>query len=327
MSEEWSLTPKGAQQVVARARRRLTGDSARHDLVAGVVLGVESIPDGLAAGLLAGVNPVYGLYGYLFGTFGGALATSSAFMTVQATGAMAVIISDVPAVKSGPHAATALFTLSIITGAIMLTLGLLRMGTLVRFVPNAVLTGFINAVAVNIVLGQLSDFTGYSSGAGNRVTRAVDTLLHVGSFDWPTFIIGTLTIVLIVLLEKTRLRALGLVVALIITSGIVAVFHLNSVQTLNDIASIPSSLPRPVLPKLSLIVDLLVPALSLALVGLVQGAAISNSIPNPDGSYPDASGDFRGQGVANLVSGFFQGQVITSSPFIAKYAAVGTARL
>ena len=72
-------------------------DTLRKDAVAGLVLGVESIPDGLAAGLLAGVNPLSGLYAYMFGTLGGSLSTSSAFMAVQATGAMAIIIADVPA--------------------------------------------------------------------------------------------------------------------------------------------------------------------------------------------------------------------------------------
>jgi MFS superfamily sulfate permease-like transporter len=69
---------------------------AGHDLRAGLVHGLVSIPDGLAAGLLAGLNPVAGLYGYRFGTLAGALATSSAVMSVQGTGAMAVIISDIP---------------------------------------------------------------------------------------------------------------------------------------------------------------------------------------------------------------------------------------
>lgn len=66
------------------------------DLRAGVVHGLVSVPDGLAAGLLAGLNPVAGLYGYLFGTLAGAVATSSALMSVQGTGAMAVIIADTP---------------------------------------------------------------------------------------------------------------------------------------------------------------------------------------------------------------------------------------
>jgi SulP family sulfate permease len=87
-------------------------DTLGKDAVAGLVLGVESVPDGLAAGLLAGVNPLSGLYAYLFGTIGGSFSTSSAFMAVQATGAMAIVIADVPAVHAAGDSERALFTLS-----------------------------------------------------------------------------------------------------------------------------------------------------------------------------------------------------------------------
>ena len=140
-----------------------------------MVLGVESVPDGLAAGLLAGVNPIFGLYAYLVGTVAGAVATSSAFMSVQATGAMSVIVADVPQTQSGPNVGGALAMLAVMTGAVMLTLGLLRLGWLVRFVPNSVLTGFINAVAVNIVLGQLDNLTGYDNQGANRIRSAAWT--------------------------------------------------------------------------------------------------------------------------------------------------------
>ena len=70
----------------------------RQDATAGAVLGVESVPDGLATGLLAGVNPLAGVYGYMVGTVAGALSTSSTFMAVQGTGAMAIIVADVTVV-------------------------------------------------------------------------------------------------------------------------------------------------------------------------------------------------------------------------------------
>ena len=127
------------------------------DIPAGAVLGVESVPDGLATGLLAGVNPLAGLNGYMVGTVAGALATSSAFMAVQGTGAMAILVADVDAVHDATDPARALFTLSMLTGVVMVAAGLLRLGSVLRFVSNAVMVGFINAVGVNIVLGQLGE--------------------------------------------------------------------------------------------------------------------------------------------------------------------------
>jgi len=283
------------------------------DLSAGLVLGIESIPDGMASGLLALVNPIYGLYGYMMGAFTGAFFTSSVYMSVQGTGAMALVIASVPQVRSGEDPNTALFTLAILTGLIMLGAGLLKLGSMIRFVPNSVMTGFINAVAVLIILGQFDDFTGYGSTGANKIMRAIDLFLHPDQIDLPTLMIGILTIILILTLEKTALKSLGLVAAMIVASLMVPLFGWDSVALVRDIADIPSSLPRPMLPSLWMIPGLIIPAFSLAFVGLMQGASITQSVPNPDGEYPDASGDFVGQGVANIASGLFQGVPVGGS--------------
>ena len=302
------------RRALTRYRRRFgSRQTVRRDLTAGLVAGVESVPDGLAAGLLAGVNPLHGLYGYLFGTLGGALATGSVFMSVQATGAMAVIISDVPETQSGAGAGAALTTLAVLTGIVMLALGLAGAGRLVRFIPTAVLVGFINAVAVNIILGQLATFTGYAGEGANRLASAVDTVLNVARFDWWAVLIGALTILLILLLERTRLGPLGMVVAIVLTSLLTAVLPGARVELVADVAQIPAALPAPTPPDFTLIGALAVPAVSLALVGLVQGAAISGSIPNPGGRLPDPSADFRGQGIANLAAGLFHGMPVGGS--------------
>lgn len=287
-------------------------ETVKEDAVAGVVLGVESVPDGLAGGLLAGVNPVFGLYGYMIGTFTGALFTSATFMAVQATGAMAIVVSDVPAVHSGEDPERALFTLAILTGAVMLIAGLLKLGSLLRWVSNAVMVGFINAVGVNIVLGQLDNFSGYEAEGANRVARAFDLLLNLGQAHWRSVAIGLATIALIVILERTRLGPLGMVVAIVATSAAVPILGWD-VEQLLDITAVPGALPLPVLPDLRLIPVLIIPAVALAFVGLVQGAGISASLPNPDGSFPDPSQDFVGQGAANIAAGVFQGMPVGGS--------------
>ncbi len=155
-------------------RQLINRNTIGEDLTAGLVLGIQSVPDGLANGLLAMVNPVYGLYGYMTGIFSGAFFTSSVFMSIQATGAMALIIASVPQVTEAPEPNTALFALAILTGLIMLGAGLLKLGSLVRFVPHSVMIGFVNAVAVLIVLGQLDDFTGYDNiSAGVTIALAI----------------------------------------------------------------------------------------------------------------------------------------------------------
>ena len=296
-----------------RLRFPVRRDTLRKDAVAGLVLGVESVPDGLAAGLLAGVNPLSGLYAYLFGTIGGSFFTSSAFMAVQATGAMAIVIADVPAVHAADDPARALFTLSVLTGVVMLAAGFLRLGSILRFVSNAVMVGFISAVGVNIILGQLANLTGYKAEGANRVVRAVNTLIHPGELHLQSLAIGILTVALILLLERTMLGPLGLVLAVVVTSALVAVLGWGSVALVRDLGEIPRALPLPQAPMLRLVPSLVVPALSLAFVGLVQGAAISANFPNPDGRYPDVSRDFIGQGAANVIAGIFRGMPVGGS--------------
>ena len=291
----------------------LRRDTLRADAVAGLVLGVESIPDGLATGLLAGVNPIAGLYGYMVGTVAGALSTSSAFMAIQGTGAMAVLVADVPAIHHADNPERALFTLSVLTGVVMLAAGLLRLGSILRFVSNAVMVGFISAVGVNIMLGQLTNLTGYSGQGPNRLVRAIDTLLHPAQLHWTSVAIGLLTIAMIVAFDRTRIGPLGMVIAIIVTSAIVPLLGLTDVITLRDLGVVPSALPTPVAPSLRLAPALIIPALSLAFVGLVQGAGVSANFLNPDGSQPDGSRDFAGQGVANIASGLLRGMPVGGS--------------
>jgi SulP family sulfate permease len=277
------------------------------------VLGVQSVPDGLATGLLAGANPLTGLYGYLVGTIAGACVTSSAFMAVQGTGAMAIIIADVPAIGEASDPERALFTLAVMTGIVMLAAGLLRLGSLLRFVSNTVMVGFISAVGLSIILGQLANFTGYEAAGDNRIERTINTVLHPGQLDPETLAIGAATVILIVALEKTRLKALGLVVAVIVTSAATSLLGWGDVATLADLGVVPDSLPTPELPLLQAVPSLIVPALALTFVALVQGAGISATFPNPDGKYPDASRDFIGQGAANIASGLLRGMPVGGS--------------
>ncbi|MDR7183965.1 SulP family sulfate permease [Microbacterium trichothecenolyticum] len=287
----------------------------RKDAVAGVILGVEAVPDGLAAGLLAGVNPLAGLYGYLFGMVGAAVLTSSAFMAVQATSAMALVVSDA-GLDTLPDPDRGLFTLAILTGIIMVIAGLLRGGRLISFVPTPVMTGFVTAIGVNIILGQLSNFTGYQAEGANRLLKTIDVLVHIGQWNIPSLVVGAIAVLIIVVLLPTRVGSMGLVIAVVVGSVCAVLLNLwvpNSVVLLRDIVDVPRGLPAPVLPSIADAPNLLIPALSLTFIGLVQGAAVSAGIPTADGRRADANRDFMGQGLGNVVSGLFQGMPVGGS--------------
>jgi SulP family sulfate permease len=287
--------------------------TAGKDAVAGLTLGIESIPDAMASALLAAVNPIHGVYAVMLATPVGALFSSSVFMSVQTTSALSLIVASVPQVHNGDESTAALFTLAILTGIFLIVFGLLKAGVLLRFVPNSVMTGFINGIAVLIVLGQLGDLTGYEAQGANKVSQSFDVLRNADQWDLQTLMVGIATILLIIILERTRLQSFGIVVALIVASLLVPLFGWDSVALVGDIADIPDQLPRPTLPSLSAIPGLLVPALSLALVAMVQGAGVSQNYVNPDGKYPDPSQDFTGQGAANVAAGLFQGMPVGGS--------------
>lgn len=311
----------------AALRRGFGRDTIGHDAAAGIALGVESVPDGLASGLLAGVNPVAGLYAYLFGTIGGATLTSTPFLAVQSTGAIALLVADVD-LASRPDPGRALFTLSVLTGVVMVVAGLLRAGSLLRFVPTAVMVGFISAVGVNIVLGQLPNLTGYEATGANRVARTFDLLTHPGLIDGWSLLVGLVTIALIVVLSRTPLRSMGLVVAIGIGSVMAAWLRSRGhvVAVVDDLAVVPGSLPSISWPALGDVPFLAIPAVSLAFVGMIQGSAVSAAFPARDGSTADPSRDFVGQGVGNVAAGLFQGMPVGGSMSATSLVVAGGAR-
>jgi SulP family sulfate permease len=307
MSED---IPEETQEETKKGSRPRIG---RRDFLAGFILGIESIPDAMASAILAGVNPIHGLYAVMLSTPIGALFASSVFMSVQTTSALSLIVFDVAEVHQGEEGIMALFTLAILTGVFMLIFGLLKLGSLLRFVPHAVMTGFLNGIAVLIILGQLGDFTGYDSLESNKVMQAIDLIFNFREIQIQTLAVGVVTILLILFLNRTRVKQFSFIIALVLASALIPLFDWSGVLQVADVSTLPSTLPRPIIPDLSFIPALIVPAISIAIVGLVQGAGISQSYPNPDGNYPDASGDFVGQGAANIAAGFFRGMPVGGS--------------
>ena len=284
------------------------------DLIAGLTTGVANIPDAMASGVLAGVNPVQGLYAIMVGTPLGAIFSSSAYMNIAATSALAITAgSAIAGYSSGDARDAAMTTLALLTGLAMAIAGLLRLGRLLRFISNSVVIGFLTGVSINVILSQLGDFTGYSSEYSNKVVKAVDTLLHLNQIDVQTLAIGLLTVAVILLMDRTKLRNFSMLFGMVIGTAALLILGWTSVQQVSDVATIPGSLPMPKLPDLSLIPALWLDAIALAIIALIQGAGVSKGYPNPDGAYPDSSRDFIGQGAANLGASLFQGMPIGGS--------------
>lgn len=302
-----------SEEIQEDTKLRPGGRIGRRDFLAGFILGIESIPDAMASAILAGVNPIHGLYAVMLSTPIGALFAGSVFMSVQTTSALSLIVFDVSVVHEGEEGIWALFTLAILVGVFMVAFGLLKLGSVLRFVPHSVMTGFINGIAVLIVMGQLSDFTGYDSVGSNKLQQTFDLIRNFDQFHLQTLAVGIATILLILFFNRSKWKQFSFIIALILASLIVPLFDWADVTQVVDVSTLPDILPRPIIPDFSFIPALIMPAISIAIVGLVQGAGIGQSYPNPDGEYPDASQDFIGQGAANIAAGFFRGMPVGGS--------------
>lgn len=306
-----------ASRLGTRARRLAPQRSNLvSDLIAAMTFAVVSVPQAMGHALLATVNPVLGIYSLMVAVPVGALFTSSVFINISTTAALSVAVGaalvDVPAGLK----IEALGILVLLVGAIQLSAGIFRLGFLTRFVSNAVMIGFLNGVAILIILGQLSDLTGYRSTFSNRVAQALDLLLRIGQIDVRTTMIGGTTLASIVLLMASPLRRFAFIIAIVLATGLLALLtypslptasYFATIPTVGDVTAIPRSLPEFTIPETSLLLSLLLAAFSVAIIGLIQGAGVSESIPNPGGKYPDVSRDFLGQGAANIATSFVGG--------------------
>ena len=144
----------------------------------------------MAASVLAGVNPVYGLYASFAGPLVGGLSSSTQRMVVTTTSAAALAAGSALSGVDPADRPGALFLLTIIAGVAMLLAGVFRLGRYTRFVSQSVMTGFLTGVAVNIVFGQLDDLTGAPSEGSIAIERAINVVLHPGDWYIPTLVLG-----------------------------------------------------------------------------------------------------------------------------------------
>lgn len=278
------------------------------DIIAALINAVVSVPDGLASAALAGVNPVYGLYTSVAAPIGGSLLVSAQLMQIATTSASALAAGQ--AISSYPPAQRdqALFLLVFLTGVFLVIFGLLRLGRLVRFVSHAVMIGFLSGVAVVLVLDQLAPLVGLNPRGSNQLIQFIDILRHIGQISVPTLLVGLLALGILLGLERTRLSSLSSLVAIVVPSVLIALLGLENVQRVVDVSPVPRGLPMLTLPGFALFTpDLLLSAFAIAVVIALQGAGVSQSVENPDGSRVHASRDMVAQGVANAASGLLSG--------------------
>jgi SulP family sulfate permease len=314
--------------VANHLRKRLPGRSRlRGDAVAGLSLAVANVPDGMANGFLVGVSPIYGLYATMLGPIVGGLFSSTQLMVITTTAAASLTTSQSLAGLPPERRTGALFVLVIVVGAFQLGFAALRLGRLTRFVSFSVTTGLLTGISVLLILSQIPTVAGYEASGNNKVEQAADVLAHINSLDWPTLAMAALTLALAILLPRTRLGAFGRLLAVVLPSAIVAIAGMSTVRIVSDVSAIRRGIPLPVLPSLSdFAPGVITGALSVAIVVLVQGVGVSQSVPNPDGTRTSVNRDMFAQGAANVASGLFRGLPVGGSLSATALGVIGGAQ-
>jgi SulP family sulfate permease len=278
------------------------------NIISGLATGLFSIPEGMAYAQLAGVNPVYGMYSGIVATIVASLSTGTVLMISTLTSAIALTTASVltKANIQSSQMPQALFTVTFLTGAIMFLLGLARLGSIVNFVSNAVMTGFVAGASLLIILGQEHHLTGYKGVGANEWQQTLNWLQNISQWNWTVVAVSIGTILMMVLFKMIKpLEKYAAIIVLALGTIIVNVFAIQ-IPLVSSIATIPNGLPQFMLPNFSLVPQLLLGSLSVAIVALAQGAGISTAVPNPDGSKASQSRDFIGEGLGNIAGSFFQ---------------------
>lgn len=285
---------------------RKLGRPKPRDVIAGLVTGLFSIPEGMAYASIGGFNPVTGIYAGIMPGIIGSLFARTVLMVTTLTSAIALTSRSVlKEAGLDPQDPANVAALALVVGAVMLLFGLLRFGSIMNFVSNAVMTGFSTGIALQIVAGVLGDATGYKPQSGNTIGKFIDSLAHIGLWHQAAVAVALGTVAVWAVFHFIKpLESFATLLALVIVTSATAALGID-VETVGDIASIANALPPVTVPNFAAMPELIVGGVAVALVALAQAAGISAAVPNPDGSRTNMNGDFLAQGAANVAGGLF----------------------
>lgn len=285
------------------------------NVVAGVIVGIVALPLAMAFAIASGAKPEQGLYtaivaGFLVSLFGG-----SRLQIAGPTGAFIAILAGVTAKYGidGLQIATAM------AGIILLALGLLRMGRVIKFIPDPVIVGFTTGIAVIIFVGQWRDFFGLPSVDGAHFHEKLWHLLNaLLTLHVATTAIAVLSLVLVIATPRVPYmqRVPGPLVALAAATVIQSMFHFAGVATVGSaFGGIPSGLPNFTFPSVTLarVIELIGPAFAIAMLGAIESLLSAVVADGMAGTKHNSNQELIGQGIANIAAPLFGGFAATGA--------------
>jgi SulP family sulfate permease len=281
------------------------------DLMAGVIVGIVALPLAIAFGIASGVSPEQGLYtaviaGFIISVLGG-----SRVQIGGPTGAFIVIVYGIVQ----EFGITGLAVATIIAGIMLIAMGLLRMGSVIKFIPYPVVVGFTSGIAVTIFATQIKDISGMNIDAvpADFIQKWGVYADHIGSVSMPALLIGIGTILVISLTPKLTKKIPGSLIAIILMTIVVYVLktHLGieGIETIGDRFSINASLPKAAAPSVTfeMIKTLMPAAFTIAMLGAIESLLSATVADGVIGDRHHSNTELIAQGVANIIAPLFGG--------------------
>ncbi len=277
------------------------------DVVAGIIVGIVALPLAIAFAIASGVSPEKGLFtaivaGFVVSAFGG-----SKVQIGGPTGAFIVIVYGIVQ----QYGVNGLIIATFIAGIMLMIMGFARFGSVIKFIPHPLIVGFTTGIAVIILSSQVKDFFGLNMGTvpADFIEKWKSYFHHVSTFNWYAVAIGAGTILVIIFFSKITHVIPGSLIAILLATLIVQLFHLP-VETIGSrFGNIPSSLPYPSVPHLNfeIIKNLMRPAFTIAILGGIESLLSAVVSDGMIGGNHKSNMELVAQGGANIASAIIGG--------------------
>lgn len=285
------------------------------NIVAGAIVGVVALPLAMAFAIASGAKPEHGLYtsivaGLVVSLFGG-----SRVQIAGPTGAFIVILAAI----TERHGFDGLQIATAMAGVMLLVVGVLRFGNVIRFIPAPVIVGFTAGIGVIIWVSQWKDFFGLPAPAGQHFHEKLWQLVQsLPQMHGATVALATLSLLAVVLAPRIRYlgRVPGPLVALIGATALQSFFQFEGVRTIGSVfGGIPQALPEFRAPEVTAarLVELIGPAFTIAMLGAIESLLSAVVADNMAGTRHDPNQELAGQGLANIAAPFFGGFAATGA--------------
>lgn len=288
----------------------------RSDLVAGIVLAAILVPQGMAYAELAGLPAVNGLYTTIACLVGYALMGPSKILVLGPDSSLGPLIfaAIIPLVVAGDDPAKAIALagmLAILVGLIEIGLGVGKLGFVADLLSSEVQVGYMNGLAITIIVGQLPKLSGFSTDADSFVEEVREFVTNFDQRDATALAVGLVTLVVLLGLPRITKKIPAVLVAVVGATVATAIFGFD----IGTVGTLPEGLPTPEVPWTDIgdVVPLLVAAIGITLVSLTDTIALSTSFNARRGEQVKPNQEMIGIGSANIAAGFFQGFAISSS--------------